>query len=94
MRTRFQGEGLELVQLPTKFVHHWQDEAMRLRDLAEVLCRSLTARMETSGRGAPRGDETVAKHMQESLDALWVEIEEVSLDGRWQPRKWEATQNE
>lgn len=91
MRTRFQGEGLELVQLPTKFVNHWQEEAMRLRDLAEEKCRSLTARGEVAGRGAPRGDETVAKHMQESLNALWIEIEEVT-DGYWQPRKWEATQ--
>lgn len=88
-KERFQGEGLELVELPQKFVQHWQEEAMRLRDLAEVLCRSLTARGELADRGAPRGDETVAKHMQESLDALWIEIEEVSLDGRWQPRKWE-----
>lgn len=92
-KERFQGEGLELVELPIKFVNHWQDEAMRLRDLAEVLCRSLTVRMETSGRGEPRGDETLAKQMEESLDILWMEIEEVS-DGRWEPRKWEATQNE
>ncbi|WP_158260549.1 hypothetical protein [Chlorogloea sp. CCALA 695] len=33
-KERFQREGLELVEVPTKFVNHWQDEAMRLRDLA------------------------------------------------------------
>ncbi len=93
MSKRFQGEGLELVELPIKFVHHWQNEAMRLRDLAEVLCRSLTVRMETSGRGEPRGDETLVKQMEESLDALWMEIEEVS-DGYWQPREWEASEEQ
>lgn len=93
MSNRYQGEGLELVEVPIKFVHHWQSEVMGLRDLAEVLYRSLTARMETSGRGEPRGDETLAKHMEESLDALWVEIEEVS-DGYWQPRKWEAKKDD
>lgn len=93
MRTRFQGEGLKLVELPKKFVNHWQEEAMRLRDLAEVLCRSLTARGEVAGRGEPRGDETLSKHMQESLDGLWIEIEEVT-DGHWESRRWEATPNE
>lgn len=83
-------EDLPTVSIPTKFVQHWQAESMRLRDLAEVLFRSLTARMETSGRGEPRGDETLAKHLEESLDALWVEIEQVSLDGRWEPRSWET----
>lgn len=82
-------QDLPTTTVPTKFVQHWQDEAMRLRDLAEVLFRSLTVRAETSGRGEPRGEETLAKHMEESLDALWIEIEEVS-DGHWQPRDWEA----
>lgn len=87
-------EDLPTVTLPTKFVRHWQDEALRLRDLAEVLFRSLKARGELSGRGAPRGDETLAKHMEESLDALWGEIEddieEVSFDGNWRlTRNWE-----
>lgn len=93
MSNRYQGEGLELIQVPIKFVHHWQNEAMRLRDLAEVLFRSLTVRAETSGRGEPRGEETLAKHMEESLDALWIEIEEV-CDGHWQPRDWEAEADE
>lgn len=93
MSNRYQGEGLELIQVPIKFVHHWQNEAMRLRDLAEVLCRSLTLRMETSGRGEPRGDETLVKQMEESLDALWTEIEEVA-DGHWQQRLWEAAEDE
>ena len=93
MSNRYQGEGLELVEVPIKFVHHWQSEVMRLRDLAEVLSRSLTVRMETSGRGAPRGDETLAKQMEEALDILWIEIEEVG-DGHWQPRKWEASEEQ
>lgn len=82
-------QDLPTTTVPTKFVRHWQIETMRLRDLCEVLFRSLTVRMETSGRGEPRGDETLAKHMEQSLDGLWQEIEQVSVDGRWEPRSWE-----
>ena len=89
MSDRFQGEGLELIQLPKKFPEHWQEEAMRLRDLADVLCCSIRFKDEGK-RGVPRGDDTLALHIKDSLEALWVEIEQVSLDGFWEPRSWET----
>lgn len=92
MSDRYQGEDLELIKLPQKFVRHWQDEAMRLRDLTEVLYRSLAAR-NTGLRGDPRGDDTLAKHIDGSLEALWVEIEQVS-EGFWEPRAWEEEEED
>lgn len=89
MRDRFQGEGLELIELPAKFPRHWQEEAMRLRDLADVLYCSLRYKDE-GVRGVPRGDDTLALHIKDSLKALWIEIEQVSLDGFWEPRRWET----
>jgi hypothetical protein len=88
MSKRFQGEGLELIQIPKKFPEHWQKEAMRLRDLAEVLYCSLKYKDEGK-RGVLRGDDVLAEHIKDSLETLWVEIEQVTLDGFWQPRSWE-----
>ena len=90
MSKRFQGEGLELIQIPKKFPEHWQEEAMRLRDLADVLYCSLRFKGEGNRRGVPRGDDILALHLKDSLEALWIEIEQVSLDGFWQPRSWET----
>lgn len=63
---------------------------MRLRDLADVLHCSLKYKSEGNRRGAPRGDDTLALHLKDSLENLWTEIEEVTLDGFWQPRRWET----
>ena len=105
MSDRIPKEGLVLIKLPQKFVRHWQDEAMRLRDLtieiwgrglfpklSEFLYHSLAAR-NTGLRGDPRGDDTLAKHIDGSLEALWVEIEQVR-DGFWEPRAWEEEEDE
>jgi hypothetical protein len=93
MSDRFQGEGLVLIEIPQKFARHWQDEAMRLCDLADVLCCSIRFKDEGE-RGVPRGDDTLAEHIKDSLEALWIEIEEVSHDGYWQPRSWEEKADE
>lgn len=85
-------EELPTVLLPVKFVRHWQAEVMRMHFLMEVLSRSLRYAY-TGDKSSPHGDDALARYVSDSLDRLWIEIEEVS-DGRWEPRSWEAREDE
>jgi hypothetical protein len=85
-------EDLPTVRLPEKFVDHWTIEAMRLHLLMEVLFRSLCY-ADTGDKSSARGDDVLVRYISDSLDRLWIEIEEVS-DGHWEPRSWEEKADE
>lgn len=83
---------LRTVRIPEKFILHWIKEGIRLHGLCEVLFRSLCY-SDTGEKSYPRGDEALVEHIKDSLDRLWIEIEEVK-DGHWEPRRWEVEENE